>query len=115
MGKFEERWQEVFEGTEISPSDSLWINIDRDLANDEGITIKKRLVIYQRIAAVSVLFTLLIGSFGIYRWSERKSQVAQYKAIENRPGSPETEKKEIDRENREAGSLEELKGINKVR
>jgi len=83
MGKFEQSWREVFEGTEFSPTDSVWVNIDRDLANAEGETMKKRIVLYQRIAAASVLFALLIGSFGIYRWSVNDNQIAQNRPLEN--------------------------------
>jgi len=70
MGKFEKNWKEVFEGTELSPSDAVWVNINRDLAAAEGETMKKRIVLYQRIAAASVLFALLIGSLGIYQWTD---------------------------------------------
>jgi len=82
MGKFEQSWKEVFEGTELSPTDSVWANINRDLTAAEGETMKKRIVLYQRIAAASVLFALLIGSFGVYRWREDNSQVAQNKIFE---------------------------------
>jgi len=83
MGKFEKNWKEVFEGTELSPSDAVWVNINRDLAAAEGETMKKRIVLYQRIAAASVLFALLIGSLGIYQWTDTSNQVAQKRTLEN--------------------------------
>jgi len=102
MGKFEQGWQEVFEGTEFSPSDSVWINIDRDLANAEGEKMKKGIVLYQRIAAASVLFALLIGSLGIYRWSENSNQVAQNKTLENTLHFGGDEKKTIEKKNHQS-------------
>jgi hypothetical protein len=84
MGKFEESWKDAFEGTEVSPPDAVWINIDRDLATEEGTTIKKRLVIYQRIAAASLLFALLVGSFGVYRWEQENQRLVYRQAIESK-------------------------------
>ncbi len=113
MGKFEEHWKEAFAGAEILPVDSVWINIDRDLANDEGATLKKRMVLYQRIAAVSVLFTLLMGSFGIYRWKETKNQTAHYKASEGKLRSSENEKKITDKGNLTARGREDSNTMSK--
>jgi len=104
MGKFEQGWKEVFESTEFSPSASVWVNIDRDLAIAEGETMKKRIVLYQRIAAASVLFALLIGSLGIYRWSENNNQVAQNKPLENVLPVAGADKKIIDKKNNSANS-----------
>src|SRR3954465_2187725 len=56
--KFEERWQEAFEGSEMTPSDSVWSNIDLKLDNEK---MKRRVVYYQRLAAASVIFALLLG------------------------------------------------------
>src|SRR6478736_4876500 len=92
MAKFEQSWKEVFEGAEFTPANSVWLNINRDLGAAEGETMKKRIVLYQRIAAASVLFALLIGSFGIYRWNESKDQVAQNKVLENTLPSVDNEK-----------------------
>src|SRR4051812_28095571 len=83
MGKFEQSWKEVLEGTELSPSDSVWVNIDHDLAAMEGETMKKRIVLYQRIAAVSILFALLMGALGVYQWSDNSNQLAQNKTLKN--------------------------------
>src|SRR6478609_6914199 len=60
--KFEERWQQAFEGAEMTPSDSVWSNIDLKLDNEK---MKRRVVYYQRLAAAAVLFALLIGIGGV--------------------------------------------------
>ena len=96
MAKFEQNWKEVFEGAEFTPPNSVWLNINRELAAAEGETMKKRIVFYQRVAAASVLFALLIGSFGIYRWNESKDQVAQNKILENTLPSVDSEKDFVD-------------------
>jgi len=60
--KFEEHWQEAFEGSEMTPSDSVWSNIDLKLDNEK---MKRSVVYYQRLAAGTVLFALLIGIGGV--------------------------------------------------
>jgi hypothetical protein len=56
--KFEESWKEAFDGSEMNPSDSVWSNIDLKLDNEK---MKRRVVYYQRLAAASVIFALLLG------------------------------------------------------
>ncbi len=85
MGKFEESWKEVFKKAEVSPSDSVWATIDRGLAGADGKSMKKRVVVYQRIAAASLLFALLAGSFGVYRWSSTPSKLTLQKSIKDKP------------------------------
>lgn len=104
MEKFEQRWKEAFESAELSPSDSVWVNINRDLAAAEGETMKKRIVLYQRIAAASVLFALLIGSLGIYQWSDNKGQVAQNKTLENVLPSARNEKDIVNKKEHKGNS-----------
>ncbi|HLZ16719.1 MAG TPA: hypothetical protein VKQ08_06755, partial [Cyclobacteriaceae bacterium] len=81
MAKFDESWKEVFEGAEVSPSDSVWVNIDRDLANAEGEFMRRRVALYRRIAAASILFALLVGAFEVYRWNENANPVARNKSL----------------------------------
>jgi len=90
MGKFEESWKEVFEDIEISPTDSLWENIDRDLTLAEGVTMKRSILLYQRIAAAAVMFALLVGALGIYRF-QVTPQLASRHTLENKlpAGEPE--------------------------
>ena len=60
--KFEENWKDAFEGSEMTPSDSVWSNIDLKLDNEK---MKRRVVYYQRLTAASILFALLIGVGGV--------------------------------------------------
>src|SRR5258708_1236467 len=97
MGKFEENWAAVFERAEVPPSDLVWATIDSQLA--DGEVMKKRIVLYQRIAAASVLFALLVGSFGIYRWKARDPQLAQQENLGSELTSKNNEKKIVNKEN----------------
>lgn len=95
--KFEEEWRETFEGAEVTPSDAVWTGIDLELANAESSSMKKRIVFYQRLAAASILFALLVGGFGLYRWNETEKLVAyksntNVKAPENKTSTQEEKK-----------------------
>ncbi len=92
MGKFEDSWKEVFGRAEVSPADSVWSKIDHDLANADTFDLKRRVVLYQRVAAVSILFALLAGSFGFYRWRVDNSKFTQQKSVEHNPFTKKKEK-----------------------
>ena len=40
--RFEESWKDSFKDAEVSPSDSLWTNIELDIEKAEGKVMKKR-------------------------------------------------------------------------
>ena len=63
-GKFEQTWQDAFDGKEMSPSPDVWQNLDRHLANQESKMYKKGIFIYKWIAAASVAVALVVS--GIY-------------------------------------------------
>ncbi len=88
MGKFEEKWKKAFEDEGVEPPDSVWLDIDRRLANADSDSMKKRIILYQRIAAASVFFALMVGSLGIYYWNNINSQLAQSRSIKDElPGA----------------------------
>lgn len=64
--KFEEDWKSAFDGAEMTPSESVWNSIELDLAGQESAAMKKRVVFYQRLAAATVLFALLTGTYAFY-------------------------------------------------
>lgn len=64
--KFEENWKSAFDGAEMTPSENVWNSIELDLAGQESAAMKKRVVFYQRVAAATVLFALLMGTYAFY-------------------------------------------------
>jgi hypothetical protein len=64
--KFEHQWRDAFQGSEISPSENVWTNIELDLEKDESTGIKRKLVFYKMLAAASVIFAMAVGATGIY-------------------------------------------------
>src|SRR5277367_1773101 len=85
MGKFEENWKEAFKEAEVSPSDSVWANIDHDLANADSKVMKKKVLLYQRLVAASIFFTLLAGTYGVYKWNDTNSKLTVQKTSKDKP------------------------------
>lgn len=52
----------------MSPPDSVWNAIERDMAGSETALMKRRVVFYQRIAAATVIFALVTGAIAIYNY-----------------------------------------------
>lgn len=71
--KFEQTWQEAFAGAEQTPSEGVWMSIERTLAVSEGSVMKRRVVFYQRLAAAAVLFALALGTITTYYYLETPS------------------------------------------
>jgi hypothetical protein len=65
--KFEEAWKKAFADAEGNVSDSVWNNIDSQLARAESGEMKKRIVFYKWLAAASVVFALGVGGVFVYR------------------------------------------------
>jgi hypothetical protein len=65
-GKFEDAWRQAFDGAEQAPTDKAWGGIDHLLNKAETVSMKHRVVFYQRLAAASVLFAFLLGSISVY-------------------------------------------------
>ena len=92
--KFEKNWKEAFEGQEMEPSISVWNNIDLKLDNDK---MKRRVIFYQRLAAASVFFALLVGIGGTQFYNRNQaSDVASVSKTE-----PNQEQKIASREMKE--------------
>jgi hypothetical protein len=62
---FENGWEKAFRGAEMAPSEDVWKAIDVALVQAENTSIKRRVVLYQRIAAASVGIMIM---FGAYSW-----------------------------------------------
>ncbi|HTH57020.1 MAG TPA: outer membrane beta-barrel protein [Cyclobacteriaceae bacterium] len=75
--EFDEQWKDAFAGAEVTPSTSVWANVDRGLAVADNTNGKRRIIFYQRLAAACVLFAVAAGAFGIYTWKRSESRLAQ--------------------------------------
>jgi hypothetical protein len=71
--RFEEAWRKAFEGAEVQPSEKTWEAMESALIALENQRMKRKVVFYQRLAAASVLFAMLLGAFGYYAWRNRTS------------------------------------------
>jgi hypothetical protein len=75
--EFEEQWKDAFAGAEVAPSASVWANVDRGLTLADNKESKKRIIFYQRLAAASVLFAVIAGTFGVYYWRQNETSIVQ--------------------------------------
>lgn len=62
---FDDSWKKAFEQSEVAPSENVWTNIALDLERAKGSKLKKRLVIFQLLAAASIVFAMGLG-VGVY-------------------------------------------------
>ncbi len=60
---FEDNWRAAFAGAENDVPDSLWSKIETDLLLIENKESRKKIFVYQRLAAAVALFALLLGSY----------------------------------------------------
>lgn len=65
-GRFEDAWHKAFENAEQTPSENVWAGVEQGLNKSETLVMKGRVVFYQRLAAASVLFALLLGGLSAY-------------------------------------------------
>ncbi len=69
-GKFEEAWHKAFDHAEQAPSEGVWAGVEQGLIKAEAVTMRRRVVVYQRLAAASILFALIVGGLSTYYISD---------------------------------------------
>lgn len=88
--KFDDSWRESFKDAEVSPSESLWTNIELDLEKENSSKMKRRILFFQLLAAASVAFAMSFAGLGVYLMLESRSAetlVATGEASSNNPAS----------------------------
>jgi Outer membrane protein beta-barrel domain len=70
--RFEDNWKDAFEGSAMTPTDSVWDNIELKLDNEK---MKRRVIYYQRLAAAAVLFATLIGIGSLRFFGGEKEEI----------------------------------------
>ncbi len=74
-GKFEDAWHKAFDSAEQAPSEGVWTGIEQELGKAETVVMKRKVIFYQRLAAASILFALLLGSLSTYYITELTGQL----------------------------------------
>jgi len=72
--KFENAWQKAFDNAEQSPSEDVWAGIEHALNKVETVTMKRRVLFYQRLAAASIVFALLLAGLSTYYVTNQSGQ-----------------------------------------
>ncbi len=74
--KFEESWRKALADGAIDPSPSVWSNIELDLMQAEGNTMKRKVVFYKWVAAASVFLVVFLGGAFYYTTETDDKQIA---------------------------------------
>lgn len=63
--EFDQQWKNAFSDAEKAPPEGMWDKIDSQLSKEEAGYFKKRAFLFKLMAAASIAFALVIGSFSI--------------------------------------------------
>ncbi len=89
--KFEESWRKALSDEEIDPSPSVWTNIELDLMQAEGNSLKKKVFFYQWVAAASFFLVVFLGGAFYYNSENDQAKMAAASKPENEVASKSNE------------------------
>lgn len=96
--RFEQEWNMAFNDKELTPSDAVWKGVELQIAKSENDSNKKRILFFQLLAAASVSFAMVVGSFQLYDYyNDENIELADSKMIES--GSIDNSNLDVDRKN----------------
>jgi hypothetical protein len=86
-GNFRNEWEKAFNDAALIPSDNVWTNVELSLANAEGGSFKKRLMVFKLLAAASVSLVMIIGGGQLFKLYESEFMPAdEFTVTENESG-----------------------------
>lgn len=65
--EFEQEWEKAFADAELEVSPGLWEKVELDLMKNSNGKYKRRLLLFQLLAAASVAFALSVAGVGVYQ------------------------------------------------
>ncbi len=84
-GLFEDKLKHMFEEAEAKPSNDLWTRIDADLANEKANRYKRKIFIYQWIAAAAVFLAISFAAISLfYQQPDIQENTAEIKEPQNK-------------------------------
>lgn len=68
--KFEEAWSKAFQQAEQTPTENVWMGVESNLNYSEKALMKRRVIFYQRLAASTILFALVMAGITTFYLSD---------------------------------------------
>jgi hypothetical protein len=85
-GKFEDSVNEAFRNAEVTPRNESWRNIALELERANGASLKRKVLVYQLLAAACVIFTIGI-SLGMYLVTQQNNDLSRELALHQKLNS----------------------------
>lgn len=104
--KFDQEWEKAFADAEMDVSPGVWEKVELGVMSESNGKYKKRLLLFQLLAAASVAFALSVGGVGIYQLYNGESSNNQ-QLSENKNADPaNTEDKKIVEQNQQMSAAD---------